>query len=201
MFSFFPALTKYPINFDAWSDGQMGSKLWLCEELEKIFSAESKDLVVWIYGSWYGLLAFLILNRQRIPIKKILLFDKDIKANKVAARILDYWTLRGELLEIHTEDCNQLQQKGFYSNERPDLVINTSCEHFSQKLWWEHLPSNTFYALQSTDMNHHEHINLSHSLNEFKDKLGLKNRPLFEGEKKFSYPSFEFHRWMLIGQK
>ena len=47
------------INSEAFSSGQISSKLWLCEQLENI--PFDKPQIIWIYGGWYGILSFLLL--------------------------------------------------------------------------------------------------------------------------------------------
>ena len=65
---------------DAFSSGQIGSKLWLCEQAEKYF--ETIDSI-WIYGGWYGLTAFLLRARNKINIGNIRSFDLKITSSFV----------------------------------------------------------------------------------------------------------------------
>ena len=55
----------FEIDIDSFSSGQIGSKLWLCQEAEKLFETVNQ---VWIYGGWYGLTAFL-LKSSAVPSK------------------------------------------------------------------------------------------------------------------------------------
>ena len=185
---------------DAWSDGQVSSKLWLCRSIES-FLKERPRLTLWIFGSWYGTLAFLLLTRERLDIKKIYCFDVDRRANKIAKKILDHWRFQEVEIEVFNEDCQNISiDSPYYKMAKPDLIINTSCEHMSDYQWWQHIPPETFFALQSTDMPHPTHINPVHSLNEFRTKISPCE--IFRAEEKhFSYPTLKFNRFMLVGKK
>ena len=49
------------MNFDAFSHGQIQSKIWLCEELEPHTPIHAN---IRILGSWYNILAFMLLTRR-----------------------------------------------------------------------------------------------------------------------------------------
>lgn len=188
------------IDMNSFSDGQTQSKLWLCEQLESHFPFQ-KPVTLWIYGSWYGLLAHYLLIRQRIPIQKICLFDIDVEALAVSKKILDSWLIRGPQIEFFNLDCNKMDLRTDLRNETaPDIVINTSCEHFENHRWIQNLPAGTLIVAQSTDMPHPTHINAVKDLKEMKTSLGLKET-LFENRLYFLYPNLSFFRYMLIGFK
>ena len=58
----------FEFNKDAFSSGQVGSKIWLCEELEK---TGWKSKLTYIYGGWHGITAFLLLSRGKFQVDKI----------------------------------------------------------------------------------------------------------------------------------
>lgn len=187
------------INMDAFSDGQMRSKLWLCKELEELLDP-SKPHTLWIYGAWYGTLALLLLVRERINIKKIHLFDIDPEAIKVARKVLDSWRINGTIVEFHERDCLSLNPSGAAVDfgGSPDVIINTSCEHFESDEWLKPIPPGTLVVLQSTDMVHPTHIRCPQSIEDFKGQISM-SKTIFSGTLSFSYPNFEFKRFMLIG--
>jgi hypothetical protein len=186
------------LNMDAFSDGQMSSKLWLCENLESFLAEKPRFQETWIYGSWYGLLALLLLVRGKISLENIHLFDIDERALSISKKVLDHWKHSSSAkIFFHSHDC--LEYPNFL--QKPDLVINTSVEHFEDFSWWRHLPAETHFVLQSTDMVHPEHISPIESLENFKQQLQLKEKPLFEGVRSFDYPNLKFQRFMLIGKK
>lgn len=187
----------FSINMDAFSDGQIGSKLWLCEHLEESVR-DKKISSAWIYGSWYGVLTLLLLSRGRILPEEVHLFDIDRKALKVSEKILDHWKISGTCrIHFHYHDCTTLP----VGLKQPDLLINTSVEHFHNFQWWDPIAKGTLCALQSTNMIHEEHVNPINSLEEFKIKMGFSSPVIFEGTKDFKYPGFEFTRFMVIGNK
>jgi hypothetical protein len=75
-------------NKDAFSSGQIGSKIWLCEKLEKL--NWSSDLT-YIYGGWYGITAFLLLSRGKFNVSKIRSLDIDPSCEPIADMINENW--------------------------------------------------------------------------------------------------------------
>lgn len=186
-----------PINMDAFSDGQIASKLWLCDGVEEFFKGKSAGKV-WIYGAWYGVLAFLLLSRNQLHVKEIHLFDIDSEAIEVSKKLLDHWKFSKQVkVFYHHHDVSQKK----VDLEPPDLLINTSVEHFFNYQWWDTIPQGTYYALQATNMVHSEHINPIADIKDFSEKMGLKSSPEVEGVKDFVYPAFSFSRFMLMGIK
>ena len=78
-------MQSFPSHVDAWSSGQIGSKLWLCQELEKLPALENRPQTVWILGGWEGTLGFLMLARGKIPIEKLRSFDLDPESTRAAS--------------------------------------------------------------------------------------------------------------------
>lgn len=183
----------YNVDKDAFSSGQIGSKIWLCEELEKLFSSIDN---LWIYGGWYGLTAFLLRSRGNIDIAKIRSFDLDPSCQPVADMINENWVYRNWMFKAETADCNKLSIKP----GEPDLIINTSTEHFSSFDWWENIPNGTVVALQGNNMPHTDHYISSKSLDEFVETYPLSDL-LYKGQMDFDYPEWSFSRYMVIGQK
>ena len=181
------------INKDAFSSGQIGSKIWLCEELEKRFKSFA---TIWIYGGWYGVSAFLLQSRGNIRIGEIRSYDLDPQCEAVADMINENWVIDKWKFKAHTQDCNLLDL-GWHG---PDLVINTSTEHFECLDWWNSIPKGTTVALQGNNMPHEDHHIHSSSLDEFIGTYPVSNL-LYRGQKDFEYPTWKFSRFMLIGIK
>lgn len=181
------------MNFDSFSSGQIGSKLWLCEELEKLY-----DLIdeIWIYGGWYGVTAFLLQTRNNIKIKKIRSFDIDPDCESIADKINENWKWQEWKFKAVTADCNSPS----ITPVGVDLVINTSCEHFESFDWFFNIPKGTKVVLQGADMLHDDHIVKFTSLEDFCKYFPLSEIN-FKGEKIFNYPSWSFKRFMIIGEK
>jgi hypothetical protein len=49
------------MNLDSFSHGQIASKLWLCDHIEQYVTDNSRVAIV---GSWYNVLAFMMLTRN-----------------------------------------------------------------------------------------------------------------------------------------
>jgi hypothetical protein len=179
------------VNADAFSSGQISSKIWLCEELEQLF--ESADNI-WIYGGWYGVTAFLLNSRGNMRIGQIRSYDVDPACEAVADMINENWVIDNWKFKAYTQDCNLLDCNV------PDLVINTSTEHFESSNWWNNIPQGTVVALQGNNMIHDDHHVHSTSLKEFLAQFPVTEQ-LYAGQKEFVYPDWRFTRFMLIGIK
>jgi len=179
------------VDKDAFSSGQIGSKLWLCEQLEQCFDTID---TIWIYGGWYGLSAFLLRSRNNIRIKKIRSMDVDPACESVADMINENWVYRDWQFKALTEDCNTVVPINV------DLIINTSTEHFDSLQWWNNIPQGTVVALQGADMIHDDHVYEFNNLAEFANTFPL-SKTLYTGTKEFEYPTWNFTRFMIIGEK
>lgn len=186
-------MEKMSIAYDAFSNGQVDSKLWLCSELESINQHPNPS--IWILGGWYGIQAFLLLSRDRMNIKEVRSFDVDPECQPVADKINNNWEIQEWKFKAFTQDCNTLD----YTNP-PDIVINTSVEHFDSTEWFDRIPKETLVCLQGNDMNHDDHHSQYTNLDSFVNAFPL-TEVKFIGEHKFSYPSWSFTRFMLIGSK
>ena len=178
------------INKDAFSSGQVNSKLWLCKQLENtdLYSKETA-----IYGGWYGMAAFLLLSRGRFNVEKIRSYDIDPSCETVADAINENWVWQNWKFKAFTEDCNAIITGA-------DLIINTSTEHFASMAWWENIPPGTAVALQGNNMQHDDHVNITNTLSEFCSQFPV-TQELYRGELDFVYPDWSFTRYMLIGIK
>ena len=180
---------NYTINKDSFSSGQIGSKLWLCEELERLGWSSS---LTYIYAGWYGITAFLLLSRGKFQVDQIQSFDIDPKCEAVADMINENWVWQDWKFKAYTLDCNSHVRGG------PDLIINTSTEHFDSMDWFDDIPKGTRVILQGNNMPHDDHYVHSTSLEEFK-KLYPLAEYAYEGSKEFVYPNWRFTRYMTIG--
>lgn len=183
----------FNVDKDAFSSGQVGSKIWLCEEIEKLFT--SIDLI-WIYGGWHGLAGFLLLSRNNVQISKIRSLDLDPDCEVVADMLNENWVINDWQFKAFTEDCNKIE----FKDSRPDLIINTSTEHFTSRDWWNNIPKGTVVALQGNNMPHDDHHVHTGSLDEFVAQYPLSEL-LYSGEREFVYPTWSFTRFMVIGHK
>ena len=180
---------EYNIHKDAFSSGQVGSKIWLCEELEKL---NWKSYITHIYGGWIGVLPFLLLSRGKFNVYKIESYDIDPACEPIADMINENWVWQDWKFKAHTADCNILNSK------HADLIINTSTEHFDSALWFNYISPRTRVVLQGNNMKHDDHVVYTETLEEFKKQYPLSDI-VYEGTKEFNYPTWSFTRCMIIG--
>lgn len=180
----------YLIDKDAFSSGQISSKIWLCEQLEH---SNIKCKHIAIYGGWYGITAFLILSRNNLPVEKITSYDIDPQCQDVADMINENWVWKNWKFKAYTYDCNKLSSEA-------DLIINTSTEHFESLDWYNNIPQGTFIALQGNNMPHDDHKVICSTLNEFCEQFSV-SQILYKGQLDFEYQTWRFSRYMLIGVK
>lgn len=181
----------FNINKDAFSSGQIDSKIWLCKELEKLFDQIDN---IWIYGGWYSTTALLLRSRDNIKIKKIYSYDIDPQCELMADIINENWVSKEWAFKAFTKDCNTL----IPSIGNPDLIINTSTEHFENMDWWNNIPKNMTVVVQGNNMSHDDHHIYTTNLKQFKKAFPL-SKILYEGQLDFTYPTWCFTRFMLIG--
>ena len=179
------------VDKDAFSSGQISSKLWLCRELEKLNWVSQET---WIYGGWHGLMGFLLLSREKFPVDKIRSIDIDPTCADIADMINENWVWQNWKFKAQTDDCNTVYPAGV------DLIINTSTEHFDSLDWWNNIPIGTRVALQTNNMKHSDHIRCCQTINEMKSVYSLTTVN-YEGSLDFVYPNWSFTRFMLIGVK
>ena len=202
--------TEVVLKTDAFSSGQVGSKLWLCEKLTDVCRNLRPDLAagagegetIWIYGGWQGVLGLMLLSRPEFKNVKIRSFDLDPACELVANTICENWVWRKWQFRAFTADCDLLDpsQGGGEYGERPGIVINTSVEHFDRRDWFEKIPAGTLVALQASDFEHDGATSLFKSVEQMREAFSLE-KVEFSGTLAFDYQTWSFNRLMLIGIK
>lgn len=184
------------IESDAWSNGQIQSKLWLCKELEKVLARSySKDgYKIALLGGWYGMTGFLMLTRDRLNIKYIRSYDIDPACEKIADMVNENWVFQEWKFKAFTEDANKTNLEDF------DFIINTSAEHFESNEWFENIPEGKVVIVQANNMKHDDHLFQVESIEAMKELFPM-SRYNFAGGLDFKYPDWQFTRFMLIGRK
>jgi hypothetical protein len=176
------------VDKDAFSSGQIGSKIWLCEELEKT----TWDVnYVYLYGGWYAMTAFLLLSRGEFKMQKIRSIDIDPKCEEIANTMNKIELMKGNFHAVTADMCNLRSDA--------DVAINTSCEHITQdqyEQWLTCLPQNSLLVLQSNNYKIHEHIRISEGLDDFVEQSQLSKVLYCD---KLDLPLYD--RYMIIGYK
>lgn len=172
----------------AFNPKQVACKLWARDEL--LASAGGRFGTVWVVGGWIGVFAAMLLDDRRFEIGRIVSFDIDPAVEDVARTLVGK---RTHAFAAETRDMYRLD----YMAGRPDLVVNTSCEHIADlRGWLDLLPRGTLVLLQSNDyFAEPEHIGCAASLEEFRAVAGL-GEVAYSG----SLKQKKYTRFMLIGR-
>ncbi len=197
---------------DAFSRGQIQSKVWLTKELANI-KTNYNDIMV--MAAWYGqvrsiLDVMLTYNRMR-------LLDIDPVNCAISDNVFNYLELENYKVKSCCADINELtcykngyelnlhnysdpESKVIVEKYEPDLIINTSAEHMDDtwfnQIRFKEFENNPIVAIQSNNLfDIPEHINCVHGIDHMKKKFPMKEI-LFEGELQLK----GYKRVMLIGR-
>ena len=170
--------------------GQVNSKIWLIENLEKILKNHYSKHKIVIHGGWNGVLASLMFN-SNIPIKQIISVDIDPSCEVTASTINKRQEIDGNFLAVTSDMCS-------YKCDA-EIVINTSCEHITQEqyeTWLKNVPNDAIIVLQSNNyFDLDEHIRCSVDIDDFTRMSKIK--PILRDT--LTLPKYD--RYMIIGKK
>ncbi len=184
------------LDVDAFSSGQIGSKIWLAEHLESAISHYqlTNPLRICLIGGWYGITNFILQSRNKIKILHVRSIDVDETACEIADQINEHWVSRNWQFKSVVADANTFD----YTNY--DCIINTVVEHIDSYDWFERIPKGSLVVLQSNNMKHDDHVHNHRNIKEFDNSFLLSNT-FFLDQKDFMYPDWNFKRYMKIGIK
>ena len=177
-------------TLESFWDGQIKSKLWLIEALEKHKTIRNAEFV--IHGGWNGVLACMMFNSE-LGCKHITSIDIDPKCKEIASTMNKRYEMEGKFESVTADMCE------YEYTREPYFVINTSCEHITQEqynTWLDKVPDGAQIILQSNNyFELDEHVNCSKDLKEFewKSKLNVSEKAELELPK--------YTRYMLVGRK
>jgi hypothetical protein len=199
------AINTFNLNFDCFAYGQLESKQWLIDELERInFNLG----IVFNLCGWYGLLPAMMFQ-SRLDIQNIRSFDIDPNCWIIAdqmnkSQIKNSWRFKAATEDIndinfnkHTwEGWSNLSRKNISVTESPNVIINTSCEHTKDD-WFKKIPKGLMVVLQSNDyLQGDGHINCCGDLRDFDASYTLTDT-FYLGQKELE----KYTRFMKIGIK
>lgn len=197
---------------DCFSRGQLQSKMWLVQELEKL---DLKLGVVFLCAGWYATLATMIFeSKLDITDVKIRSFDLDPTCANIAETFNKAWLTEDWKFKASTHDIMNFKfdpnygggayywntnasNKVVQMKDIPDTFINTSCEHIENfDKWYAKIPKGRLVILQSNNyFEIEEHVNCVSNIDEF-----IKMAPMTE----LMYSGFKnlpkYKRFMLIGR-
>ena len=200
---------------DAFSRGQVKSKIWLIDELENI-RQQLPDPVykqAAVFAGWFGQIKSIY--DKRLTYRKMRIIEMDRTACEISDYIFNLPELENYKVKSVHADINNLTlhkngyewevenfREGIKYSEKflPDLIINTSAEHMKEdwffQIKFKQMDSNPIVAIQSNNMfDVKEHINCVYSIDHMKKKFPM-NEILFEGELQLK----GYKRVMLIGR-
>lgn len=197
-----------PILQDAWSQGQIKSKIWLVKELIKHIDLTEKT--VYILGGWIGVLPAILFWHTNVG--KIRNFELDEKCILISDWLIKEWmikdfkykTIHQNMLNInynqHTWSMSTHEgDKIITKIETPDIIINTSCDHLTNfTAWWDLIPVGTVFVIQNNNFYEvNEHHNCVENLEEFKSQISDASEIWYAGE----LDTEKYKRFMIIGKK
>lgn len=195
---------------DAFSRGQVQSKVWLADELYKI-KTHYKNVV--LLAGWYGQLLHYFRDVKFGKVRNVdidrdaclisddifnLHFIENYRVKAICADINEL-TLHKSGYVFQVENFKNKDAKIFSETFMPDLIINTSAEHMDGK-WYDDIRFKDFetkplVVIQSNNLfDIEEHINCVHSVDHMKKKYPMTD-VLYEGELQLK----GYKRVMLIG--
>ena len=187
------AIAAHPeAPFDnAFNHKQIASKQWARDMLASHSDCEFEN--IWIMGGWLGILPAMMFADDRFNISRISSFDIDETVGEVAQTLNTALAGQGRFRAV-TADMYELN---YTSEDAPDLVINTSCEHIADlEAWLKLLPANCRVMLQSNNyFSEPTHINCVNTVDEFAKQAGLSELT-YAGSLELP----KYTRFMLIGR-
>jgi hypothetical protein len=177
----------------AFNHKQIACKIWARDKLLQHLGGTFDT--VWVLGGWYGVMAAILFDDPRYAIGHIQSIDFDKNVLAVAA------TLNAEALaagRFSAVPADMYALDYHRAERRPDLVINTSCEHIPDlQGWLALLPEGMPVLLQSNNYaTEPSHVNIVRSSRQFAEAAGL-SRLVFAGELQLR----NYTRFMLIGAR
>jgi len=193
---------------DCFSRGQLQSKLWLVEELKK----QKVDLgTVYLCAGWYATLATMLFE-SGMKVDKIRSFDIDPTCVDIAETFNKPWFVDSWRFKSVTKDIMHITYDEHWweswSNannrmskpilDKPDTIINTSCEHIQNfSDWYAKIPDGKLVVLQNNDyFDIDDHVNCVNSLQEF-EAMTTMRKVLYNGKRDLP----KYTRFMRIGFK
>lgn len=165
------------------------SKVWLAKSLKKILGNKCAR-TIYILGSWYGNLAY-ILDLEKIVFDKIVLVETDQHALDISERGLRKIFEPGKLVFLHTDAKDMIY-------DDMGVVINTSINDMDID-WYENLPKGTPVIVQGRD-NLGTVPTMIADMQQFDDMFAMSDVS-YLGKKELHDPEKQYTRYMKIGVK
>lgn len=146
-------------TMDAFWSGQLKSKEWLIDNLDDyVVQASSVE----ICAGWVGVLASMLFQ-SNIPITHITSYDIDPTCKPIAEEMNKLEEMAGRFRASIVDISQPMHMSA-------DIIINTSCEHLTQKQydsWLTYTPKDSLLVLQSNNYDIPEHVRTASNLDDF----------------------------------
>lgn len=166
-------------------------KVWIVEELLKISDHFN---TIYVLGSWYGNMGFVINKTKAITFNKLINVDKDREVILSSKEI--YKKSNIENSEFLKMDVNNLK---YQDAQSPNLVINTSVNNIEGTQWFENIPLKSVVVLQGRTDDPGA-VNKYSSMKDFKNSFPL-SKILYAGTINLSATEADYDSYMIIGIK
>ena len=173
----------------SWTPDLVFSKIWLLKELSQI---QPQISVMYILGSWYGNLAFMIDHYKKPQVQKIINVETDQKFLRTGKQLLDKAGYKN--VEYMMKDANDLDYRQLDDNS---VVVNTSLTDMPGTAWFRNIPSQQMVVLQGRD---HDPNRNFYGPEDILRRFPLE-QVLYRGRIKLHDPETEYTRSMVIGLK
>ena len=191
---------------DCFSRGQLQSKQWLVQELERV---DANLGTVFLCAGWYATLATMLFE-SKLTVDKIRSFDIDPSCTSIANTFNKPWVINNWRFQASVEDiCDINYTNHTYTvtrsngstvelSDSPDTIINTSCEHISNFAeWYNSIPKSKLVVLQSNNyFEVEEHVNCVVDNNDF-SQMAPMTQELYDGHLDLE----KYTRFMRIGYR
>jgi hypothetical protein len=188
--------------YESFYHGLVSSKIWLCQELERImYLQKMHNPSLHILGCWDNLLSFMLLTRKPKFYGVVHGYDIDPIAINSANKITNTWIHDYPKVYNHVLDVNATD---FSSAGEESIFINCSVDHMDSTRWFESIPKGRLVCIQATDIKDENEPWLvkqtTNDLTELCERFQLSDI-LFTDTREVYYSTFSYNRFMLIGIK
>jgi hypothetical protein len=178
---------------DAFWDGQLNSKTWLSNTLNRYYG-NNVPSNIHIFGGWLGVQASVLFQNSNFTINRIYNIDIDPWCKPNSEKLNKYNALKGRYV-AETNDMSTYQY-----TDNTDIIINTSTEHVNQEIydrWYDNIPKHSTVVVQGNDFfSCDEHVRCSIDLDDFME-MNHVTAPIFADKFKTSM----YNRFMCIFKK
>jgi hypothetical protein len=164
---------------DCFRVNQMQGKAWLLDQLKDV----DRKVPILVIGSWMGFTSYCLYKQGFDNITET---DPDSRLELMANTL----NQQNSNFKHLNKDVNDIDVSQY------GLIINTSCEHIGNNVWFDRISSGCLVALQSTNLKWHDHVNTVENVEEMKLKYNLNLQ--YSGQLKFNDV---YSRFMLVGTK